>query len=196
MNAILFDRQTSMRRALILALGTFPAGRLSPGERAPLVAMLLDLYRNDPDAGIHGAAEWTLRQWQAHEPLEAAHAELARLETRDGGRWYVNGQGQTLAVIDGPLEFRMGSPAGEPDRNPAEIPHRRVIPRRFAIADKEVTVRQYQAFLDRNPHIARLEIDSYSPDPAGPMNGMTWFEAAAYCNWLSEQEGLPRSDWC
>jgi formylglycine-generating enzyme required for sulfatase activity len=25
---------------------------------------------------------------------------------------------------------------------------------------------------------------------------MTWYEAAAYCNWLSEQEGLPEHEWC
>ena len=24
----------------------------------------------------------------------------------------------------------------------------------------------------------------------------TWYEAAAYCNWLSEQEGLPKDQWC
>ena len=26
---------------------------------------LRELYRNDPDVGIHGAAEWTLRQVEA-----------------------------------------------------------------------------------------------------------------------------------
>ena len=25
---------------------------------------LLETYRTDPDAGVHGAAEWTLRQWK------------------------------------------------------------------------------------------------------------------------------------
>jgi len=65
-----------------------------------------------------------------------------------------------------------------------------------SVAAKEVTVRQFRDFLDRTPQIARLEIDKYSPDPAGPMNGMTWFEAAAYCNWLSAQEGLPKTNWC
>ena len=25
---------------------------------------------------------------------------------------------------------------------------------------------------------------------------MTWFGAAAYCNWLSEREGLPKDQWC
>ena len=32
----------------------------------------------------------------------------------------------------------------------------------------------------------------FSPDGAGPMIGVTWFGAAAYCNWLSEQEGLDK----
>ena len=28
------------------------------------------------------------------------------------------------------------------------------------------------------------------------MTAMTWFEAAHYCNWLSEQEGIPKDQWC
>ena len=25
---------------------------------------------------------------------------------------------------------------------------------------------------------------------------LNWYTAAAYCNWLSEQEGLPEDQWC
>jgi formylglycine-generating enzyme required for sulfatase activity len=25
---------------------------------------------------------------------------------------------------------------------------------------------------------------------------ITWYDAAAFCNWLSEQEGIPRTQWC
>ena len=173
---------------------------ISPGALDPLIAKLLDLYQNDPDAGIHGAAEWTLRQWKQEEKL-AAQAELSKLKDKDKGarRWFVNSQGQTFAVIDGPVEFRMGSPPDEPDRDADETPHTRVIPRRFAIAFKEVTVEQYQRFVqDGNSQfrLARSYLDKYSPDPNGPMIGVTWFGAAAYCNWLSKQEGLPKDQWC
>ena len=122
MDAILFHPETSVRRALILALGTYGAESLSPGEREPLIPRLLDLYRNDPDAGIHGAAEWALRQWKQDDTLEAADAELSQLKDPGQRRWFVNSRRQTFAIIEGPVEFRMGSPQNEPDRSDNETP--------------------------------------------------------------------------
>ena len=190
MDAILFNPENSERRALILALGGYDPDELSPDKREPLVEHLLEMYRNDPDAGIHGAAEWMLRRWKQKDKLAAIDVELKKLKDRGNRRWYVNSEGQTLAVIEGPIEFMMGSPNSEPDRRDSENLHRKRINRRFAVATKEVTVEQYQRFLKENPEIAPLEIDRYSPEPTGPMNGITWYEAAAYCNWLSEQEHL------
>ncbi len=189
MDAVLFHPETSIRRALILALGTYGTEGLSPAEREPLIVKLLDLYRNDPDAGIHGASEWSLRQWNQQEKIKAADAELMTLKDRGDRRWFVNGQGQTFAVIDGPVEFLMGSPPTEPDHLSSETLHRRRINRRFALATKEVTVEQYRRF-------RKLESDKYSPDPDGPMNGPSWYDGAAYCNWLSEREGLDKNQWC
>jgi len=199
MDAILFHPETSMRRALILALGTWGTGGFSPGERGPLVGKLLDAYRNDPDSGIHGATAWTLRQWGLKEKLKAVDAELATIKERRERRWYVNGQGQTFAVIDGPIEFRTGSPPTEPSRNvPLETPRRLVIPRRFALAATEVTIEQWQRFLRTNTELGFPPnyVNEHSPDPDGPMIGFNWYIAARYCNWLSEQEGLPRDQWC
>ena len=198
MDAILFHPETSIRRALILALGTYGSEGLSPSDRQPLIAKLLDLYRSDPDSGIHGAIAWALRKWGQQEPLKAADAELSRLKDPGQRRWYVNSQGQTFAIIEGPVEFRMGSSPSESGRDPWERRHSRLIPRRFAIATTEVSVEQYQRFSTENrqfkPDLIALE--QYSPKPNGPMVGVTWFGAAAYCNWLSEKEGLPKDEWC
>ena len=206
MDAVLFNPETSQCRALILALGTYGTEGLSPGEREPLTSKLLDLYQNDPDSGIHGAAEWTLRQWKQQEKLKGLDGELMKVKDRGDRRWYVNSQGQTFAVIQGPVEFRMGSPATETERTDENEPTRRMaIPRRFAIAAKEVSVEQFQRFLK----LAKITIDGYqlspsflnkfskfSPDPQGPWIGPDWYTAAHYCNWLSEQEGLPKDQWC
>ena len=191
MDAILSNPETSMRRALILALGTYGTDGLSSGEREPLVTKLLEAYHSDPDAGIHGAAEWTLRQWKQQERLHEIDAEL-RGKDKGDRRWFINGQGQTFAVIDGPVEFRMGSPPGETDRrDPDETLRQRIIPRRFAIAVKEVTVGQYQEFVKENPGVDHANNDKHSPDWNGPMNRITWYHAATYCNWLSRKENLP-----
>jgi formylglycine-generating enzyme required for sulfatase activity len=200
MDAILFHPETSTRRALILALGAYGMKGLSPGDREPLIGKLLDLYRNDPDAGIHGAAEWTLRQWDQEETIKTAEAELAQRKDKDRGnrRWYVNGQRQTFALIEGPVGFRMGSPPDEPDRSGDETLHQQPIPRRFAIATKEVTLAQYQEFTRKYRQFALSDggIKQYGLEPDRPVIGVSWFIAAAYCNWLSEQEGIPKDQWC
>ncbi len=199
MEAVLFHPETSIRRALIQALGSYGTEGLSPGEREPLTRKLLDLYCNDPDAGIHGAAEWTLRKWGQQGKLKEADAQLVKRKDWGHRRWLVNAQGQSFAVIEGPVEFRMGSPPTEPNRHAnLEIPRRLVIPRRFAIAAKEVTKEQWQRFERTHPQhgLPPSSVNQFSPDPDGPMSGFTWYIAAEYCNWLSEQEGLPKHQWC
>ncbi len=79
-------------------------------------------------------------------------------------------------MINGPVEFRMGSPANEPDHNRLRGAPRRVIPRRFAIADKEVTVEQYSRFVKENSQFGIADpLDRHSPDPSGPMLAVSWF---------------------
>jgi len=199
MDAILFHPGTSMRRALIQALGTYDRERLSPGQREPLIAKLIDLYGNDPDCGVHGAAEWTLRKWGQQEKLKEVDARLAMVKDWGERRWFVNSQGQTFAVIEGPVEFRMGSPPSDPEFNEHTEPYRRtLISRRFAIAVKEVTKEQWQRFKRTNPQSAPYPyyVSRCSPDPDGPMIGFSWYLAAHFSNWLSEQEGLPKDQWC
>ena len=84
------------------------------------------------------------------------------------------------------------SPATEPGRVAADESTRRMrIPRTFVLATKEVTVEQFLRFQPKHNWIKR-----YSPGPDTPAVAVTWYEAAAYCNWLSEREGIPRDQWC
>ena len=183
----------SARRALLLSLGEFdPKHQLPPAARQPLVDRLWQTYREDEDPGVHSAIDWLLRsRWGHGEQLDQIDRGLAG---RDPGRrhWYVTKQQRhTLAVIHDPEEFAMGSPEDEPGRGAEEVLHRRHIPRSYAIATKEVTVRQFREFLKANPGVRH----DAGPDD-GPVLGVSWYAAAAYCNWLSQQEGLPEAEWC
>jgi formylglycine-generating enzyme required for sulfatase activity len=133
-------------------------------------------------------------------PLLAAAAltpERTRWHDPDGMRgWYVNGQGQTMVLAPDPPPFLMGSPKDEPDRWDSETLHRVRIGRSFAVASKPVTVAQWRQFLKDRPKAPQNWNTNSSPQPDCPINGMSWYMAAQYCNWLSEQEGIPRDQWC
>jgi serine/threonine protein kinase/formylglycine-generating enzyme required for sulfatase activity len=208
------EKEVSVRRALLLGLGEFPAGQLPLAEREALIPNVVRLYREDPDAGLHGAAEWLLRQWGQDEKLQEAERGwakdqrgteerverirqgLAKAMARGEGHWYVNGQGETMVVIHGPVEFLMGSPALEAGREggpqgEVEKQHQKRIGRSYAIAAKEVTVEQFLRF--RKGHDYRKQ---YAPTPDYPVNDVSWYDAAAYCNWLSQQEGIAEDQCC
>jgi formylglycine-generating enzyme required for sulfatase activity len=201
------EPDATIRRALLWSLGELEPDRLSLAERAPLIPKLLRLYREDPDPGLHGATEWLLRQWNQQGKIKEIDRQLVKerdqrlgrihQQLASGGRrlpqprWYVNGQGQTMVVIPGPVTFLMGSPPTEAGRYESEWLHPQRIGRSFAIAAKPVTVEQSSSWLLSDPSAVR-----HIPTRDCPVPWTTWYGAAAYCNWLSKQEGLPDKEWC
>jgi len=153
------------------------------------------IYRDDPDAGMHAAAEWTLRRYGRLPKWPAARYSPA--ESRGGARqWYVTPVGQTMAIIPGGARFAMGSSVDEVGRGDDEQLHMRQIARSFSIATKETTVEQFQQFLADNPQFQGERRPGQAQLSEAPQTGVTWYEAAAFCNWLSAQEGLGREEWC
>src|SRR5262249_2345702 len=65
------------------------------------------------------------------------------------------------------------------------------IDRSFSLAAREVTVAEFLRF--RKDH---KYIKNYARTEDCPVNAVTWYEAAAYCNWLSQQERIPEDQWC
>jgi WD40 repeat protein/formylglycine-generating enzyme required for sulfatase activity len=172
--------EVSVRRALVLAHGDFDPSRLPPAEREQLIPKLLQIYRHDPDPGMHAAAGWLLQGWGQQSKL----AEIDRLLTRQpaGARgWYVNGQGQTMVVVP-PGEFVAGE---------GQERLRRKVRHAFALAAKEVTAADFLRFRPKHSYDAAT-----APTADCPVNSVTWYEAAEYCNWLSRQEGIPEDQWC
>jgi formylglycine-generating enzyme required for sulfatase activity len=81
-----------------------------------------------------------------------------------------------------PGSFQMGSPASEPGRDNDETQHLVHISQAFLLGQTEVTQGQYQAVMGKNPSINKAT--SYHP-----VENVSWFDAVAYCNGLSEKEG-------
>ncbi len=89
----------------------------------------------------------------------------------------------------------MGSPDDEPWRRNNET--RRIVRvRPFDIAATEVTVGEFRLFVDRIPDLRQRYAEYADADPGLPQTRVSWYNAVAYCNWLSEREGLPREQWC
>jgi formylglycine-generating enzyme required for sulfatase activity len=203
------EPDVTIQRALILSLGEFRKEAWPPGKFESLVANLQEIYDKTSDPGVHAAAEWVLRQRQQDVWLKQLNAQwaqdkdqrekrlqsigkvLAKGKEKAPPQWYVNGQGQTMVVIPGPMEFLMGSPLTEKDRLGGEGQHRERIERTFAMASKAVTVSEYRRF---DPTHALT--DDKDPKLGYPVVGTSWYEAAAYCNWLSKEEGIDRNQFC
>jgi formylglycine-generating enzyme required for sulfatase activity len=208
-----FDEESdvTIRRALLLSLGEFGEEGLCLEARQALLPKLRSVYRTAADPGLHAAAEWLLRTWQQEAWLKQVNEEwamdkeqrlkrlasiqllVAKDQEQTPPQWYVNSQGQTMVVIPGPVEFLMGSPMTELGRWKDQLQHKKRIGRTFAIAAKAVTLEQYRQF---HAGYSPGTIELYVRTSNSPVISVSWFQAAAYCNWLSQQEGLPESEWC
>jgi formylglycine-generating enzyme required for sulfatase activity/predicted Ser/Thr protein kinase len=190
------ERDASARRALILFLGGLPAGQLPKAGRAPLEDRLLKAYRDNPDPGVHSAADWALRRWGRGKDLEAIDRALVSRAPREGRRWYVNRHGHTLAVVPKPGFVWMGSPGTEQGHSVFEMIEPVPAARAYAVATREVTNGQYLEFLKGKAVPPEQSYLTRDPDPLRPVLWLTWYEAARYCRWLSEREGVPEDQMC
>jgi formylglycine-generating enzyme required for sulfatase activity len=161
------------------------------------------------DPGVYAAAEWLL-----HEAIDSdsGHSsnDATRIATQRERGWYVttkSKQHHTMVVLKG-ATFEMGSDEWEPGRESDEKRGEVNIDHSFAIANKETTVGQYSAFTTDTEFSATFyfnfggqSIKGYDNSPRSPVDrcpqlNVAWYEAAAYCNWLSSREKIPEEQWC
>jgi predicted neuraminidase len=126
------------------------------------------------DGLVHVVYTWDRKR------IKHAVIDPRRLQTRPivDGAWpgETNSIGIELASIPAGA-FVMGNPAGDWDE---QNTHEVVIPAPFKLSMDEVTLAQYQQF--RPQHRCSLQ---------GKATGVSWYDAVAFCDWLSKREGKP-----
>jgi formylglycine-generating enzyme required for sulfatase activity len=113
------------------------------------------------------------------DPKDIVGNSPARLTTKNGIR---------LIIVAGGT-YQAGTDRREQGRRPNEGAHKVTLMRPFYMGEREVTNAQFRKF--REAHNSG-SIGNQSLDlDKQPVVRVTWDDAAEFCNWLSQQEGLP-----
>ena len=172
--------------AVIIALGDYALPDLATADLERAKAALGGHFATHPDPAVHSAAGWLLRSWG--QTLEAPVGE------RGEKRWFHTASGHAFAVVDQPVRFLMGSPEAEVGRRSDEAQHLQDIPHPFAIATRETTTAQFMRFVNAIDLEAHTVWATLEPDDT--IRNVSLRGAMLYCLWLSEQDGIPRGQWC
>jgi formylglycine-generating enzyme required for sulfatase activity/acetyl esterase/lipase len=196
----LFSRRQRLGLAaavLVLAALTFAAVYFRTHEKAD------GRDRNAPPS--LAVAPFDSAQARAHQESWASHLGVpAEVE---------NSLGMKLRLIP-PGKFLMGSPEGEPGRQPHEGPqHEVVLTRPFYMGVHDVTVGQFKEFVREAGYRTEAETDGritgrrladgrWGEDPQAswrnpgfeqnddhPVVCVSWNDVRAFCYWLGEKEG-------
>ena len=125
-------------RALILAIGEMPIRSIEPADMSRLIARILGEFERNSDAGIRmPQPSGSCAEWNRVADIDAIAAHLKSNGPINGRDWFVNQEGESMAMIQGPQN-------GSPDRPANDGPP--LAGGRLAIASKEVTIAEIQKF--------------------------------------------------
>lgn len=101
---------------------------------------------------------------------------------------YTSQAGQKMKLFKQPGLVQMGSPRGETGRRANETAYSASLSKHFYVSLHEVTNKQFRAFKPshNSGNYKRKSLDSNKH----PVANVSWQDAALYCNWLSNREGL------
>lgn len=175
----------ALRSGLCLAVGGIPISNLTNPEVAGWKSIFSTWYQSATDNGTVSAAEWALRQWRFSAPNGTGPTELVNSSKR-----FTNTLGLTFLRIE---------PGGfiRKDITKDAVPQSVVLTRAFFLGDKEISIRQFQMFIDDEDCPAADKPQQWSgsdrersPTPEHPVQKICWNDAVLFCNWLSRKEGL------
>ncbi|MGB0600365.1 MAG: SUMF1/EgtB/PvdO family nonheme iron enzyme [Rubripirellula sp.] len=168
-----------LRSALCLVVGSVSSERVTLEQRKDWHRLLRDWCANHSDGAMHSVSGWALRQWGLPEPDQGEDNPSRGWRINDVGMHLLRiPAGRVLNQIGAPIEVAQG----------------------FLLSDREVSVRQYQQFIDEvmnDPNYPDFEKPEewegvaipVSPTEEHPVQNVNWYDAIMFCNWLSREEG-------
>jgi formylglycine-generating enzyme required for sulfatase activity len=183
----------ALRQAVLLAWAeTTHFEEIPPAIRAGVLKNARQSFLDDSDPGVHSASELLIRRWKP-DALPVIPTGTRKLPGPGAGNrhWEEGPNGHTFAILPGPLDYWMGSPEGEDGRSESEQRHYRRVERSIAVATMEVTAVQFRIYKpEYNPQ------GRAAGEPGAVATGISWYDAAGYCNRLSELAKIPPEQWC
>jgi len=101
---------------------------------------------------------------------------------------YTSGAGHPMKLFKAPGVVRMGSSRREAGRRANEVVYEATLKEHFYVSTLETTNRQFRLFKSshNSGNYKKKSLDSGKH----PVVNVSWQQAALYCNWLSEKDGL------
>ncbi len=176
------ESHASIRDSLILVLGEGLSEIWQYHVQRPIFNEILSIYTNDPDQSVHAAAKWFLlrtvhnsdeHSQELSRQLALIDAELAAHSPSDAETgWRIIPQGLTFS--------RIAIPVASPGRV-----------RIIDVSDTEVTVSEFLKRFPNHPYDKNI-----SPFPDCPINSICWYDAANFCNQLSDESAFAGPEKC
>lgn len=166
----LFSPTLSTRRQLVHALFRTPRWQaLEPVTRQKLLAHAEKLLVQDADPAMQAHVNWTMKgstppEQRLQEPWFPKDKKM--FDDRDR-LWSFNTLGMNMIRVD----------------DAESIDHS------FVLSQSEVERRHFEQFVTETRYAPLKTIDSKVPDNS-PQSLVSWYDCAAFCNWLSRREGL------
>jgi len=145
------------------------------------------LYLND------GTVAFT-HEWDVSKPLYESKAEESPDEGHEGGA--ISPHAGEMVLVKGGT-FQMGNTRGDREGDDDETVHTVKLTYDYYLGKYEVTFNEYDAYCEYTGKSKPSDYSSWAGYDMGrgnkPVINVSWWDAIAYCNWLSESEGLSKA---
>ena len=167
--------------AICIGVGRIDPKKPNAADRAAVTEALVDLYRQTSEGRVRNASHSAMLSWGI--PIPDAIESVGS----DSKSWHTTSSGLTLVRIPAG-EFTMGSD----DPRLYMLRHKVKLERGFWMADREIDVELFREFMEATDEASSWMPDQViSPGDDHPAQNLSWLQAIGFCNWLSQQEGLP-----